>query len=245
MDFLIIVYLIVYLIYLYNRFKEFGKDLLTNPKRTQHVGKYIRYTPSIMFCCTLVIIVVLFCFGNSLSIIFGLLIFLIGLFYSLFFKKVTQEIIGFKSFYVSFAYALLVIFLIFYYSSYLNLSVIFVFIFVFLRVLVNTIFFDIKDIESDKKDKLKTIPVFFGKKRTLILLHIINIISFISIVTGVYVGALSFFSLSLIFFYFYSLYYLQEVKNNKINIQNLSYVIVDGEYLFWPFILFLAKFIML
>ena len=206
---------------------------------------HIRYIPFIIFCSILIIILILVHFANFLSFVFGFLILVSGLLYTNYLKKITKRVVGFKSFFVSFVCALPVIFLAFYYSFPLNLSVIYIFIFITLRLLINTIFFDIKDIESDKKDKLKTVPVFFGRKKTLIFLYIISVISFTPIIIGVYKNSLPLFSLSLIVFYFYNLYYLRRVKNKKINIQNLSYVVADGEYLFWPFILFLAKFVIL
>lgn len=242
-DFLLIVYLITHTVYLCNRFIEFEKDFLTNSNRTQHVKKYIQYSFFIIFCFILIIVILLLRFGNFLSLIFGLLLLLFGIFYSLFFKNLTKKIIGFKNFYVSFFWALLVIFLIFYYSFFFNLPVFFLFSFVFLRWLINTIFFDIKDTESDKKDNLKTIILYLGKERTLFFLHIVNLISFLPIIIGVYKNVLSLSSLSLVVFYFYSFYYLQKAKDEKTNIYNLSYMMVDGEYLLWSIVLFLVNFI--
>ena len=120
-------------------------------------------------------------FANFWSIVFGFLILISGLLYTNYFKKVTRRIVGFKSFYIAFTWSLLVVFLAFYYSFSLNLSVFLISSFVFLRVLLNTIFFDIKDIESDKKDNLKTMPIFLGKDRTLKYLNILNAVSFIII----------------------------------------------------------------
>lgn len=244
-DFLLIVYLIFYSIYLYNRFKELKGDFLTNSDRVRYLSGHVEYIPFIIFCSILIIILILAHFANFWGFILGFLVLTSGLLYTNYFKKITKRLIGFKSFYVSFVCALLVIFLAFYYLFPLGLPVIFVFTFIFLRLLVNTIFFDIKDIESDKKNKLKTIPVFFGRKKTLLFLYVINIISFTPIILGVYKNFLPLFSLSLVVFYFYSLYYLRKIKSKKINIQNLSYVIADGEYLLWLFILLLAKFITL
>ena len=125
-DFLLIIYLIAYTIYLYNRFKEYKKDFLTNYDRTQHIAKYIKYTPVIIFCCMLIVICMLLYFGNQISLIFGLLLLIFGLLYSVYFKEMTGRIIGFKNFYVALMWSLLVIFLAFYYSFPLNLSLVFV-----------------------------------------------------------------------------------------------------------------------
>ena len=240
-DFLLVVYLIFYIIYFYNRFRETENDFLTNPERTQYFEKYIKYVPFVVSCSILVIVGILFHFGSFLNLVFGLLVLLSGLFYSLFLKKITGKIVGFKSFYVSFVWALLVIFLISYYSFPLDMAVVFIFIFIFLRLLVNTIFFDIKDIESDKKNVLKTIPILLGKRKVLNYLHIINIISFVPIIVGIHKDFLPVFCLPFIFLSFYSFYYLRKAENKKINIRSLSYIMVDGEYLFWLAILFLTR----
>jgi 4-hydroxybenzoate polyprenyltransferase len=242
-DFLVIVYLITYTVYLYNRFIEYDDDFLTNQKRTQHIKRYIKYMPCIVFCSVLVIVSMLLRFSDFLGLTFGLSLLLFGLLYSISSKKITKNIIGFKSFYVSFIWASLVIFLVVYYSLSLNLFIFLLFIFVFLRWMINTIFFDIKDIESDKENNLKTIPILIGKRRTLNYLQIINILSFSLIVFGVLINIFPTFSLSLLILCLYSFYYFKKANSKNVNISKLSCIIVDGEYLFWPIILFLSKFV--
>ena len=242
LDFLLVVYLIFYVIYSYNRLEEFEGDFLTNPSRTRHIKKYINYLPFVIFCSTLVIVFLLIYSGNFWNLIFGLSILLSGVSYTKYFKKITRKIAGFKSFYASFVWALLVLFLSFYYSFPLESSVFLIFTFIFLRLLTNTIFSDIKDIELDKKDNLKTIPILLGKKKTLNYLHIFNIFSFVPIVVGVSMNLLPLFSLTLLIFCLYSIFYLKMVGYKKTDVCRLSYMMVDGEYLFWPIILFLSRF---
>ena len=244
-DFLIVVYLITYVVYLYNRFREYEKDFLTNYNRTKHLVKYIKYMPFIICCLVLIIIWILVCFGSQLGLISGLLLLLFGLLYSTHFKEITKKIVGFKNFYVSFFWAFLVIFLAFYYFLPLNLPVLLLFIFIFLRWLINTTFFDIKDIKSDKEYKLNTIPVLYGKNKTLNYLHVVNVLSLVLVMVAVYKDIFSIFFLSLLLFYFYSFYYIQKTKNGNINVSKLSYIVVDGEYLFWPIVLILGKFVFL
>lgn len=243
-DILFILYLIVCAIYSYNRFKEFKKDFLTNLFRSQHIEKYIKYIPAVIAIYLLLIVSILLFFGNLKSTLLVILMILLGFFYTDYFKKFTEKIIGFKGFYVAFVWSLISVFVAFYYNAAPNyFIIILLFSFIFMRWTVNTIFFDIKDIESDKKEKLKTIPVFFGKEKTLFYLNILNIFSFIPIIIGVYLNWIPLFFLSLIIFCFYSMYYLLAVKNSNIDIQKLSYIMVDGEYVFWPLVLIFGKFI--
>ena len=45
------------------------------------------------------------------------------------------------------------------------------FFLIFLRCINNVIFFDLKDFETDKKEKLKTLPVIMEKNRAINILH--------------------------------------------------------------------------
>ena len=244
LDFLVVVYLIFLASYSYNRLKEYKKDFLTNPERTMYAKKYIEKLPLIISSYILIVVIILFHVNNNLkSSFFGLLILFFGLIYTDFFKSVTEKIIGFKSFYIAFVWASLVIFLSLYYSVSFNPLLLVLFLFTFLRWLLNAIFFDLKDIKSDKKDSLKTIPVYYGKNKTLKLLHIINLLSVLPVAFGIYKNILPLYSLSLSLFYFYGLYYLMYARKKEINFQKISYVMVDGEYIFWPIILLITKFI--
>lgn len=241
LDFIVIVYLIFYVSYSYNRLKEFKKDFLTNFNRTKHIERYIKYIPLINFIFILIIIIILFYNDDFNSFIFGLTILLFGYLYTDFFKEVTKKVAGFKNFYVAFVWATLVIFLAFYYNIFLSIPLLLLFIFVFLRWLLNTIFFDLKDIDTDKKDNLQTVPVLLGRRKTLVILQNINMLSLVPIIIGVYENIFPFFALSLCVFYFYSFYYLRRARKNEVNIQKLSYVMVDGEYVFWPMTVLLIK----
>ncbi|MCK4355065.1 UbiA family prenyltransferase [Candidatus Parcubacteria bacterium] len=240
---LILGYLISQITYFYNHFKELKKDFLTNFQRTQHIQKSKKYFLIIFgfywgffFLCLIYI-------NNLAVILLSLFIISGGLLYTIFLKNLSKKIIEFKSFYVSFFWALSIILIGFYYNVSFSLLLSLLFSFVFLRWLMNTIFFNIKDIESDKKENLKTLAILFGKHKTIDCLHIINIFSFVPIIIGVYTNLLPLFSLFILIFYFYSFYYLEKAKKEKTQIHNLSYIMVDGEYLLWPFILLLGKII--
>ena len=240
---LILGYLISQIVYFYNHFKELKKDILTNLKRTEHLQKYKKYF-SIIFLLYWVLLFVCLIYINNLWVtLLSLFIATGGLLYTIFFKNLSKKIIGFKNFYVSLFFALLIILIGFYYNIPFRLPLSLLLSFVFLKLLVNTIFFDIKDIESDKKDNLKTLPVLISKNKTLNFLHIINILSFAPIVIGVCLNLFPLYSLSILIFYFYSFYYLEKAKNQKINIRHLSYIMADGECLLWPLVLLLSKFI--
>lgn len=237
-DFLLIAYLITYIAYSYNRLVEFKSDFLTNPLRTRHIEGHIRFLPTAIIFSLLIAIALSLNFGNLVSMAFVMLMIVGSLLYTVLFKGLTRDIVGFKSFYVTFFWALLVILLAFYYDASPGISVLLVFYFIFLRVLANAIFCDIKDIDSDKLCGLKTLPVYLGKRNVLIVIHVLNVLSFFPLLLGVYEHSLPSFSLGMIVFYFYTLYYLKIFDEDNVNIQNLSYIMVDGEYILWPLVIF-------
>lgn len=239
-DFAVISYLITYIAYAYNKLAELKSDFLTNGSRARHIEKNARLLPLAIISSFALIIFLLFQFSSLNGILFVLFIIIGSLLYTLYFKGITKNIIGFKSFYVSFFWASLVFLLAFYYNSDITISVFLLFIFVFLRFIVSTVFFDIKDIESDTLSGLKTLPVFLGKDRVIFLIHVLNVFSFLPIILGYFFQIFPILSLLLLVFYFYTFYYLKLVNKGGVNIQRLSYVMVDGEYLLWFFVIALG-----
>ncbi len=245
---LAVAYLISQISYTYNHFKEAAKDAQTNPERVEHlqkINKYFSWLIAIYVLALFSIIISLYSTHARFSL-FVFFLFVIGIFYTKFFKGLTQKIIGFKNLYVSLCWAVGGAFLpLFYYSFSFNPFFLLFFLFVFFRLVFNTIYFDFKDIAGDKKEQLLTLPVRYGAKTTLKFLHIFNLISFVPIILGVILQIIPVYSLGLIVFYFYSFYYLQKAKKTgQKALRSLSYIMADGEYILWPVVVWLAKFLM-
>ncbi len=238
----IIGYLILQIIYTYNHLRELKKDKSGNPERFNYVQKRKNILPFFIFIyfitlCTFSYLI------NIQTFVFVFVLLMGGILFSLRFKKITKRIPLFKNIYTAAFWATGTVFLpLFYYSKTISNIFLVFFIFVFIRAIINTIYFDIKDINSDKKEGLKTVPVLIGKHKTLNLLQILNMISFLPIIFGVYFKVLPCFVIILLIFYFYSYYYIKKSKKiDQKNIRTLSYIMVDAEYLFWPLFLFLSN----
>ncbi|OYT58315.1 hypothetical protein B6U70_00945 [Euryarchaeota archaeon ex4484_162] len=203
--------------------------------------RYDKYLPPLTIFYEITYFIVLFYFGNRISLFFGGLLMLFGLLFTERGKKLSKKIVCFKSIYTSFSWSLLTFFTILYHSCQINAAALIFFIFIFLRLMIDTIFFDIKDIESDKKEGLLTLPIIFNNRKNLSnFLVFLNFISFVPIVVGVLTKTLPLFSLFLLPLIFYSLYYIQKAKSRETDIHFLSYILVDGEYYYWPFLLFIG-----
>lgn len=240
-DFLLVVYLGTESVYLYNRFKEYKVDFLTNPERTEHIKKYVKYIPFIIFLMTFSAIVFVVYFNKISALTFGLLLLIIGLLYSLFFKKITEKIIAFKSFFISLMWSLLVLFLAIYYSAPINLALFLFSVFVFLRFFVSVSFFDIKDIKTDKQEGLKTLAVVLKQSTLWQFLSIIAILAVLPLIIGVYLRVLPISSLMLFLTIPYTFFYFKQLENKNISPAFLYNVIVDGEFIFWPFFILICK----
>jgi hypothetical protein len=92
---------------------------------------------------------------------------------------------------------------------------------------------------------LKTFAVILGKKWVTYLLHIVNLLSFIPLVLGIYNNIVPKEAFLLILAVLYGFYYLIHVLflTGK-NLRNFSYIIVDAEYIFWPIWVIIGKMIL-
>jgi 4-hydroxybenzoate polyprenyltransferase len=244
LDCLVIIYFGTQVVYLYNRFKEIRTDFLTNPERSQHIRKYLNYLPLIIFFYLSSFIGMLVYFSRPYVLIFTLFLLLFGLLYSKFFKSFTKKIICFKGLFVAFAWSLLLLFLIFYYSYSPNIAFVLIFFFVFLRLFFHENFADIKDIEGDKKNKLITLPIIIGSNRVIIFLKLINFISVTPLLIGVFFRIIPPSSIFLLLVVLYSFYLLNIIKNNQKNNNFIYDILADGEYILWPVCVIIGEYLL-
>jgi len=242
-DILIISYLIFYPVYSYNRFKEINIDRLTNPERTQYFKKYLKFIPTILVFAVLILISGLAYFANTKALMFSLFLFVFGILYTIVFKKITRKIYLFKNLYVSAFYFLLVFFPIIYYSYFsktsLMISALLLGMFISFKAFMVQIFLDIKDIESDKREKLRTLPVILGKEKTLIILSVSNLVVTIAvpIILSLYLNIFSKLMLMFIFTIPFDFYCYSLAKKEKY----FGYILQSGEFFLWLFLILIGK----
>ncbi|MEA1936588.1 MAG: UbiA family prenyltransferase [Patescibacteria group bacterium] len=245
-DVLFVTYLLFYVPYIYNRFKEIEIDCSTNFQRTKYLKTYVYQIPLIIYFVTFVLIGSLIYFSNLKASIFGLLLLIFGIFYTVFFKKVTKHIYFFKNIYVSMSFASIPFFLVIYYSfplaNCLALNILLLFLFIFLKVFLTQVFFDIKDIESDKKEGLRTFPVVVGKEKTFIFLSVFNfIVTVVMLLTlSLYLNIFSRSMLMLIFTVPFSFYCYGLAKRKNY----FGYILHSGEFFLWSFLIFVGEIIL-
>ena len=239
-SFFIVVYFSILAINFLNRYEDIDQDMTSNPERSKSVNKYLKFTPYIMVVLTVLPVGITTYYASIGAIIFMLFLFGMGILYSVLLKNVTKRALGFKDIMTALPYALLVIFMALFYNAPITLALVLITVFYFIRMFINTTFFDIKDIKADKKEGLKTFPVVFGENKTKLFLILLNLISIIPIIIGVYLNVLPAYSIALLVTVIYAFLYLNKRKlfTNQTTLYN---VVVDGEFIFWLLYVFVAK----
>jgi 4-hydroxybenzoate polyprenyltransferase len=95
------------------------------------------------------------------------------------------------------------------------------------KVFLNTVVFDLRDIEGDKRKNVRTIPLQIGKSNTISLLKLSNILLGICLAAAIYLGFLPKIALFIGLVTVYTHWYLSQIGKIKINF--LCDVLVEGE----------------
>ena len=234
------VYLITYLIHLFDRYNDIKKE--SSAERISHFKSYEGKIKAIIVISLLGLIAIFMNRGLTMIII-AILLLSLGFAYGVFFKKITKFIIGFKSYYTSLAFASVIIFATYYYNAKFDLTMLLIYLFFVLRWFCNTTFCDIKDIDQDRLEGLKTFAATFNKKLLYKFFYSINILSIVPLVYGVYLGVLPGYSLFLSLSLLYCFYYLFLSKKENANFQKLSNVWADGESAVWLLLIVFGRFL--
>lgn len=235
---LAIAYLIPLIIYAYNYYEELDRDRLTNPDRTAYLEKRVKIYPFLIsgYVATLATLVVLY--EGQLSMLYAIVGILLtaGILYTAGLKGLTRYVPGFKSYFVTAEWALAAVVLCVLVTENLPEKFpLFTFLFVFGRILVNAIYFDLKDVRSDGSGGLQTVPVFLGQGRTIRLLYLFNLLTPVPLFLGVLTGELPGVALVLVVFTFYGFHYLRlaELAGEE-GLAQKDYAIADYEFFLWP-----------
>ena len=238
-------YLLPLIVYSYDYYKDLKKDNAVNSERTAFLSEKSKKYPLILTSYILTLIFLIFLFSNVKLTLFIMGLVVSGILYTTAFKGVTKRIPFFKNIYTAITWAMGgTFFLIFYYSMGITTPFLLIFLVIFIRILINIIFFDLKDIDADRNEGLKTLPAILGKKKSINFLHLLNMLSFLPILLGVYLGWIPNFALALLIFFFYVFYYIQKSENLEgDNLHRISHTMADSEFVMWPLVLIIAKLI--
>lgn len=228
-DFLIIVFCLASAIYYFDFFTEDKK------MKKENSGFNVFFIVPIVFIIIFLFLIIVH--GNIFSILFAILLLILGLSYDPYFKKLTTKIIGFKDFFVALSWNTMLWLFIIYYNYNLIWGYFLFLIFVFSRDFVNASFCDLKDLKTDKKNKLFTIVELLKERKSIILFQLVNCFSVIMLIFFSYLKLFPIYSLSLIVpIIITSIFILNAYK-----IKIYSPYFVDVEYFLWPASIILFK----
>lgn len=237
--FLIIVYFGTLSVYKFDRIHDLGSDLATNVKRFESFKNKRLITIEILLSVIISVFLVVI-YGNFSSLIFVFLLLLMGLGYPYTFKNISKKLLGFKNFFVPLPYALLPFFYYLYIAKEIDLIAVLFAIFVYFRLWMAVLFYDIKDIESDKNHGIITLAVELKESKTYFLVNLINYLSFLIIIISIIFKILPLYSLIFACLTIYTQFYLRLSKHSK-DISTFSHIFCDGEFIIWGILIAIAK----
>ena len=229
-ELIIATYLISFVVYSFDRF--FHSRTESSRFKESFMGLHPKiFAILIIICASLVLFILLS--GGLIVGLYGIFLLAIGIAYSLFFKKFTSNVLGFKSYFVAIAYGSVIFLIPLFFRISTNWIIVILFIFFIMRWFINTTFCDLKDKEEDAKKNLKTFAVNLSKLNFYFLLNLINILSIVPIIVGLWLGLLPLYSLLLLLVLPYSFFYIKKSQNQKIDLQILCNFWADAESLVW------------
>lgn len=238
-DLLLMAYLFTLGAYSINRASDFEEDRMSHPERTAHLEGRRRALPYI----SLVAFAVgyLLAFQRNLLFFSGLIVPLVlAIVYSVASERM-KKIVGIsrlkegllvKNVVISFGWSLIPLLVGLYYAE-LPVSIFLFSPFIFLRLMVNTVFFDERDLTADSSNGIKTLPVWLGVANAGKVMDLMDVVSCVYLVALVWSGGLPGLVLGLALFTPYSVgyrYYSRKSIKHRDSLRDLA---ADGEYLLW------------
>lgn len=243
---LVMAYLFSFGAYMLNRGSEVSQDAVSNPTRTDHLRGRSKYLTAISLAS--------FAAGYVLAFMTGIVFFLallvplgLAVLYSVgskralgtFGTKRLKEKLLVKNLAISLGWSLIPLLVGLYYGSMPTILLAFA-PFIFMRLLSNTVFFDLRDVDADRRFEVRTIPVVYGSKASGRVMDAVDALSALYVVGAFLMGYFPAYALSMLLLPAYSFAYRTLARHTSINVGILCDVVADGEYLLWGPLLFLA-----
>ena len=244
-DLLLMAYLFSLGAYTINRYSDFRQDEVSHPARTAYLKGRLGSLKTIAAVC--------FVAGYALALLRNLLFFLgllvplaLALVYSVGSKRLKgtlgvsrlKEGALTKNVTVSFGWSLIP-FLVGLYYLQVPLAIAALAPFIFLRLMVNTIFFDQRDVEADTAFGVRTLPAKLGTAGSDRVMDVLDMASGAYLVAVAAAGVVPLVCLPLLVFVPYSFGYRLYGRSGK-HRDSLRDVVADGEYLLWGVVTYIG-----
>ena len=234
-------FLVIYSVYGINKITDTEEDQLNAPERSDLISshrKLFKYTAVSAYILA-VIIGLLYGWQVLLVLLFPLLA---GVVYSIQINPRIprlKDIFAVKSLIVALSWTVGNTFLPIVNFNMNPMVLFMVFYLFFIKSFINTVLFDVMDVEGDKKTGTMTIPVVIGASNTIKLLLVLNSTLLMLIYAALLYGLFQILLVPLIFCIIYGYLYIMFFSHNK-NRLNMD-IMVDGE---WILIVFISLLVM-
>jgi 4-hydroxybenzoate polyprenyltransferase len=246
---LVMAYLFSYGAYMLNRGSEVVQDGISNPVRTDFLhgrskylnaisgasfglGYLIAATVNLIFLAALLVPLLL---AVAYTVGSKKLVTLIGA------KRLKEKLLV-KNVVISLGWSLIPLLVGLFYQNISLILVAFV-PFIFLRLMSNTVFFDLRDVNADRDYGVQTIPVAFGTTKSYRLMSLFDACSALYVVALTLLHFFPVYCLILISLPTYSLLYRWASLRPGANLGVLCDFVADGEYLLWGPVMLFGKII--
>ena len=236
---LVMAYLFSYGAYMMNRSAELGQDSVSHPERTALMSRRRRYLPAISGGC--------FALGYAFALTVNLVLFvalLVPLALSLLYSVGSRRFVGVlgvsklkdkllvKNLVVSLGWSLIPVLVGFYYLRFAFVLG-FLSVLIFLRAMGSTMFFDIRDVEGDRAQGIRTVPVAYGAEATYRVAGVLDAVGIAFVGLAVASGVFPEFALLLVALPLFSLGYRALARRPGANLSFICDNVADAEDLFW------------
>jgi 4-hydroxybenzoate polyprenyltransferase len=218
---------VAYSVYTLDRAWKSKEDEVNRPEEKNVDRNIILFIVSIFLLTALLILLM-----KKVSPLTALVPFVIGFLYTKGIKIGSISIkfkqgLGIKNFVVAITWAFTIFAFIYgFIDNYLQGFLIFSYFFI--KSFINTVLFDCKDVDGDSQAGLKTIPVYFGEKRTRTLLQLLNSSFHFILIVSVLSNLVKFDTIILFYSWIVGLVYIYLYANRKKTI--LRSLVVHGEW---------------
>lgn len=224
----IIPFFVSFFVYTFNRFTDIKEDNINIPERANFI-KYWKNEFFVLSLISLLLALILSYINSFLTFIIILIPAFFVIIYSYKFTRLKRKFLV-KNIIVSLGWSFIPIF-VGAYLRYFSIELLIIAAYIFSRIFIGVIMFDIRDITGDKINKIDTIPIKLGIKNSKKIINIFNIFSFLIFIVSII--TLSFPIKSIIpaiTGFVFGLFYINVIEKD-IDKKFLCDVIVDGEYI--------------
>lgn len=239
-EFFLATYALFETIFIFDRYHDLDWDSLTNTVRSKHLLLYRNKIPYIFAFYIIVFSSLYFYFSGPVMLLVSVIVCIAGIFYPVYFKKLTKKIPLFKNVYVSAVYMPLAFFPAIYLMKApvrdvlaLHLPIV-----VFVESFIAQLILDTKDRDADSKAHLKTLPALIGNNKTTVVAVVLSfLLAVASTLISIFTHAPFSFWLLTFVALFIDLYMIQRVRNGDKN----GYLIAAGKLFLWLLVFLLSS----